>query len=198
MKSFLASLVCFASLATSASALSFVGTITQTVTNSNDPLYHVGDTFIGWYRYESPAINGEFNTNVFPPPGENSSLIGSIYFAFVPRPNETPNGYRPLNSTPFSGELIVSGGQVTSFNWSFENGGYYMSASTGGFLTMSYYDRPILDQSTGQFLPTPIVTGSLGFSAPHVPEAATTAPLLLAGLAGLASLARRSRARLAT
>jgi len=199
MKSVLTFSACLLALAPAAFGLTFTGTIIQTVTSSNDPLYSVGQTFVGWYRYDSATIDGTFGTPGF---ASNTSLAGQFYFAFVSSPTETaPLGWHSLTNTPNGGSLTVSGGQVTSFNWSFDHGGYYTGgtyssgAGADTFVAMSRYDRPDFDPGSGQFLPTPTVTGTLSLGAASaVPEAATTV-WLLAGVIGVGALVRRHRAR---
>jgi len=187
------------SLALPVFATSFGGTLTQTVTESNDPLYAIGDTFVGYYRYDSSTIDGDFFPNIpsVTPPGVNNSLTGEFYFAFDPRPGESINtGLQPLNTGVNGGELVVSGGAITSFAWSFEYGGYYTAFTAGTFIALSYYDRPIFDPSSGLFLPTPEVKGTLTLSAPHeVPDATTTGWMLFASIGGLTLLADRSKGR---
>jgi len=186
-------------------ATSFGGTITQTVTESNDPLYAIGDTFIGYYRYDSATIDGDFFPNIpmITPPGVNNSLTGKIFFAFDGRPAafgqpaEHPGtGLQSLTNGVNGGELVVSGGAIASFAWSFENGGYYTAFTTSTFIALSYYDRPIFDPGTGLFLPTPEVKGTLTISAPHeVPDATTTGWMLFASIGGLTLLTDRRKCR---
>ncbi len=196
LTSLLALTGCFGSLAPAAFALTFGGTITQTVTGSNDPLYTVGQTFEGYYRYESTTTDGTFFTPFYNS-GANESLTGSVYMAFSPRPGEFPlMGFNPLTNTPILGQLVVSGGQITSFNWSFDHGGYYTGMDTrfGTFWSLSYYDRPIYLPDSGQFLPTPIVQGTLSLSEPRkVPDTMPTDWMLFACVSSLSFLAWKFR-----
>jgi len=41
------------------------GTITETITQSDDPLFSVGQTFVGYYEYNSLTIDGCFGTQAY-------------------------------------------------------------------------------------------------------------------------------------
>jgi len=110
---------------------SFGGLLQQIITATNDPSYYVGQSFSGFYEYQSTDGNGVF---FCPPdladPGTNTSLTGLLYLPFSP-----PTGGR-LNAfpvTPNLGSLTVTGGVVTGFTWSSQEGDYYAQFSKDSF-----------------------------------------------------------------
>jgi len=185
-------------------ALPYRGTITQVITGSDDPLYHPGQTFIGFYQYNSPTIDGTFYTNQFDqpltpkPPGAIASLQGMIYSPFVESVYVTAYGgytlsygfggfWSRLTDTINEGVLTVSDGVVTDFLWSWEQGGFFMYMGTGGFFTYSFYDTPAS--------PTPTVSGTVTFGVPsRVPEGSSSLWLLAAVLLPMVLVSFRNSA----
>jgi len=172
--------------------LPYRGTITQVITGSDDPLYHLGQTFIGHYQYNSPTMDGTFYTNQFDPPltpkppGAIAPLNGTIYSPFVESVYVTAYGgytlsygfggsWRRLTDTINEGVLTVSDGVVKDFLWTWEKGGFYMHMGKDGFSTYSFYDTPAS--------PTPTVRGTVTFGIPsRVPEKASSFWLLATAL----------------
>lgn len=155
--------------------LSFRGTVTQVITRSDDPLYYPGQTFIGYYQYDSPTIDGTFFTDQFDPPltpkppGAIASLSGTIYSPFVntvyiPAFGEYTLSYGPGGSwrtfagTVNEGVLTVSDGVVSEFLWTWEYGGFYMYMGTESFFTYNFYDTFAR--------PFPRVVGTVTFGLP--------------------------------
>jgi len=160
---------------------SYRGTIVQEVTGTNDPLYHVGQKWVGYYEYKSDTIDGVFNVGYEYPPPDLETLDGRVYLPFAkeadsPIPgieyNYGPGGsFLNLVGYPHAGELVVSGGQVTSFTWSFDQGGFYMYMNQDSFNAYSFYDTWATEPTTG---------GRVTFGRPYeVPEAFPTGVLLL-------------------
>jgi len=164
-----------------ATSYSYWGTITQTVISTNDPDYYVGEQFLGYYRYSSPTIDGDFYipSGATNPPGANTSLRGSVYVTFP------PEGPHNLSSTPGAGMLTVTGGNVSNFQWTFDVGGRY-----GGF-TFAQFMTGVYNSDSGY--PINWTTGTVTFSAATIPDSAPTGWLLLAGLGCCARLGRRVR-----
>jgi hypothetical protein len=190
MKSLLLLAIVFASLAIPAHANTYYGTITQTVTQTNDPTYTIGQVFVGFYEYESSTVDGVFYTQFAPyprPPGTNETLTGQIRFLY-------PDGYPTLNEldlTMNEGRLTVLGGDVTDFYWSWEKGGNYTVLDVDSCFSLTHYDWSV-DPVTGEPFTPPFTGGSVSFSAPvRVPDTSSTGWLLLAGLGLL--LVQRSR-----
>lgn len=201
MKPTIASILFFASVALPALGNTYHGSIVQTIEGTDIPLYHVGQTFLGYYEYESPSIDGTFYTNNFDPPllGVNYSLDGSIYmpfatsFIFIDQDgNSWPLTYGPggmfegLTATIDYGKLVVAGGHVSNFLWAWENGGFYMQASENTFEALSFYNYG----GSG-------ASGSLVFGDPvNVPDEPSTASLLGGVLvAGLVLIRRQVACR---
>ena len=192
-------LICF--LQVPAFALTFRGTITQWI-ESDDPYYGGGLTFVGYYSYSSPVVDGAFFTKdadkMEPmPPFSLGTLEGKVLMPFsATRYMDLGNGewqredgFGPmitsLLDTRNNGLLTVSGGQVTSFRWSWEQGGFYMYMSESSFGALSFYDS---------WFPTIHTGGRVVFGRPvAVADTSTSAYLLLLGLLSL-SVFRVNRA----
>ncbi|HET7536580.1 MAG TPA: hypothetical protein VFJ90_09015 [Candidatus Didemnitutus sp.] len=110
------------------------GMIYQTILQTNDPRYYVGQTFTGYYQYIWQGINGTFYaTGVAGPAGCCKSLRGLIHLQL---PVGNPFGFGPIGlpNTPNDGVLTVSAtGQVTAFTWSTQMGDYYVSIAKDQF-----------------------------------------------------------------
>lgn len=167
----------------------FYGTITQTVTNTNDPTFHVGQTVTGWYQYESDDTDGVFAANFWggAPQNGTPALCGSI-FSFVNSPSGGDGWVSLRGSISRFAELTVDDNCVSDFHY-FTNVGYsYLAFGLSSFgVSTSYFDRAAdkwIDYSTG---------GTICFSAPvaAVPEATTTASLVALSFLGLIILRRR-------
>ncbi len=162
----------------------YTGTITETVTWTTSPTYQVGQTFLGYYEYESPTIDGDFGTPfyAFENPSALPTLFGSIY-GFLGVAGEA--AYLAIREgSPFTTHLKVSEGIVTEFHYDGQRGGadYFFSVSD---FTASYIDF----SSPGG--PTREIRGTVSFSAPvAVPDSAGTAGLL-AGVIFLGAVVRK-------
>jgi hypothetical protein len=208
MKPAIASALVFLAASLAAFGNTYNGTITQTVTGTNDPLYYVGQTFLGYYQYQSPSMDGTFYTNNIDPPltpkppGSIDSLAGSVYMPFFLSSIYVDYGggyyltYGPggrlnsLGETVNEGTLVVSNGQVSDFFWSWEQGGFYAAITEGTFVAMSFYDAMPQNQ-------VPITRGSVVFGDPvEVPDEPATG-LLLGGVlvAGLVVIRRQAACR---
>jgi len=188
----------FAALfAANAFGYSYHGTIWQTVTETNNnPYYYVGQTFVGYYRYDSATIDGTFHSDSWPdglPPGANSSLDGSVYLTNAI--TDLPGFHMPPGSYDFfsSGAhgfatLTVSGGAVTGFNWIWEGADNQAQFNETGFTTWFFNTY---NPETKTFDPTIITKGSVTFSAPTVPDGSWSIGLLALAMAGLVGLRRR-------
>jgi hypothetical protein len=183
MKTILAAILFVSSVSLTAFGGGYSGTITQTVTATNDPAYSVGETLTGNYEYDSPTVNGVFYADPFDglgePASEDQTLNGSVYLTF---PN-TFNGFNALDSTRDDGMMTVTGGAVTGFDWGWESGNYYAIFGGGEFSTTNY---DLVDPTTGEFLPDIDTSGTLTFSTPvsSVPESSPTIWPLTAVLCG--------------
>ncbi|MFT3781758.1 MAG: hypothetical protein QM790_07035 [Nibricoccus sp.] len=184
----------------------YFGTITQTITKTNDPQFFVGQTFVGCYAYDSTSINGYYcaPSHWYPTTPTNLSLSGTLYvpfadeahFEWTPSGQTTPisytlafgdkGSYQAFTDTPINpGKLMIENGCVTGFSWSFDVGGFFMEASENSFQAYSYYDRGPADQ-------TPKTSGTITIGNPtRVPDTAATLSLLAAGLLGLGLFRRR-------
>lgn len=188
-----------------APALMFRGSLTQTVTETNDPDYYVGQILNGYYAYSAPTIDGTFVTDTYPgywPPGTNTSLEGSLYLTFSDEVFVYPGGggfdldwgpgggFTDFSNTMNHGELTVSGGLVTDFVWSLDHGGFFMWVTESAFVSYSYYDTWIAPDH-------PVTRGTVVLGRPYeVSEAfPVAAHLLMAGLLGGMGAARRRRGR---
>lgn len=160
-----------------AQANMYRGTVTQTVTASESPLYQVGMVVERWYSYESDTLDGLFlgRDSRWLYPDEPMSLHGEL-FSFNGQGNLASN--LPIGDTMgahYNTKLNVIDGQVTNFNMDGENNGsdYWF-----------YFDHFVCaDLLTGRR-----VWGSLSFSDPvkevtSVPEGLSTFYGLGVGLA---------------
>jgi len=186
----------------------YTGTITQIVTQTNDPLYHVGETFHGFYSYESSTSDGTFYGAQGPLYGHsvdtNTSLSGQIFMPFA------TDGF--LDYTYFGGPIIpitggeglvqaslaysttlpcltVEYGQVTEFCYGnylgFDFGaGYHSSINSGEFFAISWASYAGADG-----LPDTRGTLSLGSPQP-VSDSSVTLALLGGAMTGLFALRR--------
>lgn len=174
-------------------ATTWHGTITETVTSSTNPLYAVGDSFEGWYEYESETVDGQFINFI----GGVSTPPRQLYyrlFGFTNDPRRGDgNGWFSAPRDQSADRLTVTNGEVSDFHWverdalnlifgahTFTAIEYYVSDGQGHYDPHFYYD----------------VRGTLTFSAPqavNAPEAAST--LLLFVLPFLAALFWRKHNR---
>lgn len=187
-------------LVANAFGYSYHGTIWQTVTETNNnPHYYVGQTFAGYYRYESPTSDGVFYSNSFPdglPPGANASLEGSVYLTNaitdLPGLHMPPGPYEFFSSGAHGfATLTVSGGIVTDFEWVWEGADNYAAFTETTFWTQLVN---VYDPKTATFLPIIETKGDVRFGAPEIPDAASSVGLLGLSLAGLFALRRKLRA----
>ncbi|MCX6956502.1 MAG: hypothetical protein NTV51_30585 [Verrucomicrobia bacterium] len=192
MKSLIIALL---ALGSTAFAGTYSGIITQTITSSDNPLFTVGQTFIGSFQYESPTVDGDFYSPYpYSQQPSNTSLSGQIYFPFF-------NGsWRDFTGTTGGVHMTVNGGNVINFNYYYDVGNYsFSSGNTGGAIRFFSYTPYTYDSSTGQFH-NYSVSGTFSFSSqtpepnPYpAPESASTASLLLAVVGGLGLLSARRR-----
>lgn len=188
-KKALAFFITMLGLTISSYGISFCGTITQTITNTNDPSCYVGQIATGWYEYEAPDIDGTFDANFWGVghQGETPALCGSI-FSFVQQFADG-DGWLPLAGTISRfAQLTVAGGNVSNFHFFTE---YYHSSvhfEFPGFYAITDYTDRIADKTF--YYET---NGTLSFSAPavKVPDGASTVGLLLLSLGGLSLFRRR-------
>jgi hypothetical protein len=174
--------------ACTAHALTFGGFFLQTITQTNDPAYFVGQTFTGRYFYESETEEGTFYTGNFTPPltpkpqGAKATLDGTIEIPFsYDRTVSTPfgplveDGFGFLNpsllSTRNEGTLAVQGGQVADFLWSWEVGDFWALVEEDRFVVHSHY--------SSSFAPLVTTRGTVLFGAPRsIPENSSSLWLL--------------------
>lgn len=199
---------CFLGAAQAASALLFKGTITQTITDTNDPERYVGETFVGSYIYDSPTIDGTFYTTGGVPYGlpEPGKLKGTMWQPHFDGPWVAPDGTNydglgnqvgvPLNYTPFYDQvfLTIAGGVVTDFYFYLYHGDTEMRMDAAGFSTTPFIGSPYMYAIT--------TGGTVVFSnpvemhdpfilhPPHVPDASSTGYLVGFGAAGCFVLRR--------
>ena len=177
VKTIFAGILAVVVLSSSALAIRYEGTILETITSTNDPLYAVGQTLNGWYRYDSADVDGTFRPRHILDPLNPNQLHGVL---FVPgRGDELIDGYSFASRT----YLTVSAGEVTDFfrtdsigflEYTFRGSGF--SVRRDGF------------RSDGTFGNIGTI-GTVSFSNPvaNVPEGSTsTAWLLLGGMFAVA------------
>jgi hypothetical protein len=197
MKKIIISITVFLTAFLGAYGDTYFGTFTETITETNDPLYHVGQTFNGSYWYDSATADGTFHTPTWgtPQPGVNYTLDGTVYTPFAAEVDfdymgvqyhlTGPGGaQRELRNTVNHGQLVVTNGQVADFEWSYEQGGFYMYMKNSDFVALSFYDKGPADQ-------VPTTRGTVSFGEPsRVPEATTTWALVAASVLGLGFIRR--------
>ncbi len=185
MKTIFLPFLAFSAASLSALGDTYRGSITQTVGGTGDLAdFYVGETFIGYYEYVAPTVNGVFYHDpalvLGESPSANQTLAGQLYFT-------VPNigGFVDLQDTTLWGDLAVSGGSVTSFFWEYEVGFSYEAVAINTEITAF------------EFLPdySVITFSRLEFGAPidisSVPDSGTTVALLGFAIAGLAAARRR-------
>ena len=163
--------------ATNAFATWWTGTITQTITQSGSTLYQVGQTFEGFYTYESSTVDGYFNTygpDIDHPNAKTAKLNGSLFLF-----NLGEQTFRVGWTSDMHMEVI--NGQVTEFLkhgqlgpsdfWFRENTfRYSYSGFTEGYL----------------------ITGTMAFGPSHpISDSVGTTLLLGFGLSAVAALSNR-------
>jgi len=167
MKRFLASILLASYVSLPAFAIMYEGTITLEVTAVSDfDSFHVGDVYQGWYRYESPTVDGTFLFDFYYTQ-PNRPVEGGITAPF-------PLG-GSLNGIHPNMLMTVSGGDVVDF--------FFNEQRAGGGINLT---ESVLtaDQDFGPSHGR--VSGTASFSAPRaVPDIGLSAGMLLAGLAGL-------------
>lgn len=162
----------------------YCGTITETVTVTDDPSYYVGQTFIGSYEYESPACDGDFGP--FPYTIFNSSALPTLKFSLFTFLPIGQDGWLSLDETNFKQytHLVVTSNVVTDF---------YLTGQYGGadpnFRFSEFYIPNGLAVIEGQVRST-YTAGTMSFSAPvPVPDGSTpTVAFVALGLLGIAVL----------
>lgn len=188
----------------SAFATLFYGTITQTVTETNDPEYAVGNVFTSTFHYESTQRDGTFyGLGSYMPPEAFPSLATLDGNLFFPLPMTEQAGWEtPYHLPPFGGYhnyttgaasyITVSGGLVTDFLFVRDPGPFilYFTTTTFGAVVHDRYGVDADGNFTG-WLDNMTTRGTMSFSAVNsVPEGAPTIGLLLGG-ALLVGLCRR-------
>lgn len=188
MKAKIALLSLVSVLVTQVKAFTWDGTITETITSSNNAAYQIGQVFNGNYSYHSDDVNGTFYSteysNNWNPAGSNSSLTGSLALGlYNPQDGFNVTSYS-MTSTPYVNYLSVVDGKVAGLFWQNQIG--YSDPYFNG-TTFSFY-------TGGPF--SSLVTGTLQFSEPvdppdPVPDASATFGLLAFSLGTLVILRRR-------
>ena len=164
-------------LSSSALAIRYEGTILETITSTNDPLYAVGQMFTGSYQYDSADVDGTFRPRHILDPLNPNQLRG---FIFVPG-----RGEELINGNFFASRtfMTVSGGEVTDFVRTDSFGALEYTFRGSGF---SVRRDGFLSDGTFGIIGT---SGTVSFSNPvaNVPEGSTsTAWLLLGGMFAVA------------
>jgi hypothetical protein len=152
------------------------GTITCTVTsifNAPPGTLSVGDTFGGWYQYESPSVDGTFygHPNIL---GGELLLVGGLDLPY-PITFAKPSGFYGFDIQHST--MVVTGGVVMYFNWHPTLGPTDLNVDTASFgFTYSLLDIPARG------------SGTVVFSAPTVPDSSGTMILIIAAIIGLFGL----------
>lgn len=177
-----------------ANAVTWAGTILETITSSNNAAFQIGQTFTGDYSYKADDMNGTFYSteysNNWNPAGSNSSLTGLLSLGiYSPQDGFNVTSYSMTN-TPYVNYLSVIDGKVAGLFWQNQIG-----------FSDPYFNGTTFSFSTGGPFSS-LVTGTLQFSEPvdppdEVPDAAATLGLLGISFAGLMAF-RRSGFRLKT
>lgn len=154
-------------------ATSFTGTITETITSTEDSRFHVGQTVVGSYAYESAIVDGIFGTVFY------NSLATPLSSSFVYLFLDTswPDGgwldFSHSGLGLFSSRgLTVNGGHVSGFE---------LQGQTG-FLDYGFFGSnfSVHAPSGAHFDETLITRGTLSFSDPV--SVAEPSSLILLGL----------------
>jgi hypothetical protein len=170
-------------LSLTAFGIPYTGTITQTVTYTDDSNYQVGQTFTGWYQYDSSSADGDFGTSWYclDNPTALPTLYGSV-FGFCDNMQDGWLSIRTGNYAHLT-HLSVEGNSVNDFHKTGQMGGLDFSFSGSGFRITNMMGPSGFAYET---------IGTLCFSAPvAVPENVTTASLVALSLFGLVLIRRR-------
>jgi hypothetical protein len=196
MKSLLAPIVLLVAVPLPAFGTIYEGSLTETITDTGgSPLYHDGETFTGFYEYDSPTVDGNFfNSDAAsfnPPAGTNETLDGVMYVPFPWDPVFVDDGF----GTNVYAELVVSAGEVNSFFWQLDNGGIFSVFSADSFFSFSYAeDNPNFPLGID---PPITVSGTVSFGAPGVvPDSTATIWPVALGVVLCSSLFVRTQKRL--
>lgn len=154
------------------------GTITQTITETNDPNLFVGQVLLGWYGYESDTIDGDFGAfnYAFTHPGAVPTLTGELNPINADYADE--GGMLGLTTThTWDTHLTVVNGEVTDFLRWITAGGYQGTFRFDTFTAFSL--------RAGSY-------GLMTFSDPQaVPDNFGTAGLLVVGMGALLGFRRK-------
>ncbi|HWA25408.1 MAG TPA: hypothetical protein VG734_07095 [Lacunisphaera sp.] len=194
-----------ACLAVQANADAFVGTMTFTVTATSDHLFTIGETFSGWYGYESPTVDGTFYCSDQPPnyvgpdPTKLYTLRGQVTWPGDLQ-HTLPIDYPFYGGWPHANYMTVSGGAVSALNFNNGYGPYVVGAAGTDWYFFDdsylekYYDPSQTDWRNGLQGRGGRASGTITFSPPaRVADAASSAFLLLGSLAGLLIMRRPDR-----
>lgn len=168
----------------------FRGTITETVTTTDDPRFFVGQTFVGSYEYESPTCDGDFGSLQYCFFADHPGALPTLQFSIFSFLGSEPNGWMSLAETNFQVKthLVVTDGAVTDFYLTSQLG-----AADPNFRLSIFYVPNAMALIDGHVQSTN-TTGTMSFSAPtvvQVPDGATpTVALLALSLLGFAVLHR--------
>jgi len=163
-------------------AVTWAGSIVETITSSNNSAFSIGQTFVGSYSYKSDDVNGSFYSMEYSenwnPPGSNSTLAGIIPVGLL---NQVID-YSLTNSN-YINYLSVVDGKVAGLFWQNQIG--WSDPYFTGNTFMFYTGGP----------ESSIVRGTLAFSEPvdppvEVPDASMTISLFCISAAGLAAFRR--------
>lgn len=177
-RSFIAVIILAAAFAVSAHATLWHGTITQTVTETNDSKYTLGQVATGWYEYESDTVDGDFGLltyMLFHDPSANPTLQGEV-FVF---PARHPESWYHMGEGAHGDEthMVVTNGKVSDFHKFMRVG-----ATDWGMSLTEFHG---VDRQTSNWI---ITNGTVQFSDPvaKVPDHSSTAALLFVSVIGLA------------
>lgn len=163
-------------------AITWAGTILETITFSNNSAFQIGQTFTGSYAYKSDDVNGTFYATQYSdnwnPTGANSTLKGILPVGLLNQVTDYS-----ITETQYVNYLSVVEGKVAGLFWQNQIG--WCDPYFSGDTFMFYTGGP--DSS--------IVRGTLSFSEPvdppdEVPDAAATLGLLGISFAGLVAFRR--------
>jgi hypothetical protein len=171
----------------------YTAQIFQTIAQTTDARYYVGEVYQGVLEWESDSPDGVFYgcpPQLYMPDG-NHSLVGEL-LAAIP---DHQQGLYDLTATVNVPELHVDNGVVDYFNWSYQGGDYYSGLLfTDTFSTFYGLCTPQYDQTTGAPLPMQQTRGTVEIGCVQcVADNASTLMLIFCAMPFLVVLRRRIR-----